>query len=165
MGFGAVSRGVLDQMDDRQREQFEERAAILEFCAGLPRPWAEEMSRILVREPPPSIPPARWLRFIRDAGRFVGQWRRLEALGLRPVDVFGQPEVNGLPWAVNGAAVTSLKADVVTVRTDNGSTAIIRRSDTAGQPATWRRHPLPHAEAGEYFLAGDQSTTTLDAGA
>ena len=37
-------------LSDAEREDFEERAAILEFDAGMPRPQAERMARQLLEE-------------------------------------------------------------------------------------------------------------------
>ncbi len=44
--------GLWSLRDELDREHFEERAAILEFDAGLPRAEAERLARVAVRERP-----------------------------------------------------------------------------------------------------------------
>src|SRR6516165_10617401 len=42
----------------------EERAAIVEYEGGAPRPWAEALARLDPGKPPGDVPPRRWVRFI-----------------------------------------------------------------------------------------------------
>src|SRR5215472_7561187 len=49
----------------------EERAAIIEFDASVPREWAEALARLDPAQPPAGVPPENWLRFINACGRFL----------------------------------------------------------------------------------------------
>ena len=49
----AKSAGTAAQLDENQKEAFEERAAILEFCAGLARQEAERLALAMLNPHPP----------------------------------------------------------------------------------------------------------------
>jgi hypothetical protein len=51
--------------------EFEERAAILEYDGGLPRPQAEDLARILVANPPEGVEPADWTWFCGKAAEII----------------------------------------------------------------------------------------------
>jgi hypothetical protein len=69
----------------------EERATIVEYDGGAPRPWAEGFARLDPNNPPGDVPLRRWLRFIDDGGRFLdGGWvDTAAAFGWGPLDLFG----------------------------------------------------------------------------
>jgi len=48
----------------------EERAAIVEYEAGIPRAWAEGLARLHPDHPLADVHPKRWQQFIDDIGRF-----------------------------------------------------------------------------------------------
>jgi hypothetical protein len=50
-----------------EQSAFEERAAIVEFDAGVPREWAEGFARICTGPRPAAIPPARWRELVDNA--------------------------------------------------------------------------------------------------
>ena len=47
-----------------------ERAAIIEYEAGVPRDWAEGYARLLRLQPPEGLSDARWRTFLDDCGSF-----------------------------------------------------------------------------------------------
>ena len=49
----------------------EERAAIVEYGAAVPRSWAEGFARLDPARPPADVPLRRWQQFIDDVGRFL----------------------------------------------------------------------------------------------
>jgi hypothetical protein len=109
----------------------EERAAIIEYDGGIPRSWAEALARLNPARPPCNIPPARWLQFIDDCGRFLdGGWAtRAAVLGWGPLDLFGcdrerpfaRVDHLGLLWLLNGGAVVELHRDQAILEAECGA--------------------------------------------
>jgi hypothetical protein len=104
----------------------EERAAIVEYDAGVPRAWAEGFARLDPSKPPSGIMPEYWLRFVDDCGRFLDGWaERAAALGWGPLHLFGcdrkRPFTRlyhlGLVWQVNGGRVVELQCNRATIKT------------------------------------------------
>jgi hypothetical protein len=68
----------------------DERAAIIELGAGVPRVWAEGYAALCAMPPPAGFLPARWQRIIDAAGVFVDRWAaKAAACGWSDLDVFG----------------------------------------------------------------------------
>jgi len=120
-----------------QGNDFEERAAIIEYDGGVPRPWAEALAGLDPNKPPGDIPQRRWQRFIDDAGGFVdGGWAdRASALGWGPLDLvgadrerpFARIEHQGLLWLVNGGRIVELLRDKAIIETERGARQCYRR--------------------------------------
>jgi hypothetical protein len=69
---------------------FEERAALVEYGAGVHRAWAEGFARLDSSAPPPGFSAARWREVINDGGRFLDRWAEEAVhLGWQATDVFG----------------------------------------------------------------------------
>ena len=69
---------------------FEERAALIEYGAGVPREWAEGYARLLCLPFPTEITPERWKQIIDDGGYFIDRWAVMDAqLGWTTREVFG----------------------------------------------------------------------------
>ena len=108
----------------------EERAAIAEHDGGAPRAWAEAFARLDPTTPPGDVPASRWVQFIDDCGRFLddGWASRVEALGWRPLDLFGCDrerlfagvEPAGLLWCLEGGKLLALTADTAVIETSTG---------------------------------------------
>lgn len=126
-------------------DDFEERAALAEVGAGVPREWAEGYARLQVMtRPQVGISIWRWSQVIEDAGRFLDGWAsHAAALGWRTLDVFGvhctKPverfDAAGLIWCIHGAeivAITEMSARV---------------KSTSGVVQTYVRHDQHHPEA------------------
>lgn len=56
-----------------QEDDFEERAAIIEFDGKMPREWAEQFADILVRRRPPGISDLDWSWFITRCGQILDE--------------------------------------------------------------------------------------------
>jgi hypothetical protein len=99
----------------------EERAAILEYEAGLPRPWAEPFARILCAAPDDDIGGSVRQRVLDAALTFADQWSgKALALGWDVNDVFGLhpaspcagDDCRALAWLLaHGAKVVAIFAD------------------------------------------------------
>src|ERR1051325_7480523 len=70
--------------------EFEERAALVEFGAGVPRAWAEGFAKLSPDRVPADVPPHRGQGFVDDVGRFLdgGFADQASALGWTPLDLF-----------------------------------------------------------------------------
>ena len=53
---------------------FEERSAIAQFDAGVPREWAEGYASLQCHRVPIGFSSERWMRVITDGGRFLDLW-------------------------------------------------------------------------------------------
>lgn len=118
-------------VEDRKAD-FEERAAILEFEAGMPRQWAEAFAGILCSPPPGDFAdqPDRWQAIVDGALRFADQWgAEAHRLGWRVEEVFGlgriapaaRVDMRGLAWLLaDGARVVAIDADGADVVNDRG---------------------------------------------
>ncbi|PSJ64486.1 hypothetical protein [Kumtagia ephedrae] len=65
----ANARAIADYLD--REAAFEERAAILEYDGGLPRPMAEDFARLLLASAPRGVTPADWTWFCGKAAEIV----------------------------------------------------------------------------------------------
>jgi hypothetical protein len=125
-----ASKAELLQELVESEQAFEERAAIVEFDGGAPRPWAEALARLDPANPPGDVPLKNWLRFIDDAGRFLdaGWAAKAESLGWSALQVFGCDAVKpfarisraGLIWALEGRKLEALIADKASIITPSG---------------------------------------------
>jgi hypothetical protein len=71
-------------------DDIEERAAIVEFGAGVPRRWAEGFAALSSMPPPTGFSPERWHRIVDAAGVFLDRWAvRAAELGWCDVEIFG----------------------------------------------------------------------------
>jgi len=124
----------------------EERAAIVEYDGGAPRPWAEATARLDANRPPGDVPPERWLRFIDDCGRFLdsGWSARAAVLGWGPLDLFGcdrerpfvRREHKGLLWLLNGGTIVELHRDRAIIEVASGARqSYLRRPTEVGRVA------------------------------
>jgi hypothetical protein len=125
--------------ETRNPDAAEERAAIVEYEAGVPRAWAEGFARLDPDRPAADVPPKRWLTFIDDVGRFLdGSFaEKAAALGWGPFDLFGcdrdrpfaRTDRCGLLWLLKGDRLIALTAETAVIET------------AAGVRQTYRRRP------------------------
>ena len=68
----------------------DERAALIEEGAGVPRAWAEGYAALCTMPPPTGFWPERWQRIVDATGAFLDRWAA-EAIrcGWSDLDVFG----------------------------------------------------------------------------
>lgn len=75
--FGFISQHAKALAEFLSAEgEFEERAAIIEFGAGVSRLLAEDLASILLASPPKDCNPADWTWFVGKAAAIVDQQRR-----------------------------------------------------------------------------------------
>jgi hypothetical protein len=133
-------------------DEFEERAALVEFGAGVPREWAEGFARLDPVRPPGDVPPHRWLVFVDDVGRFLdgGFAEQAAALGWGPLDLFGADNQRpfarldqaGLLWLLNGAKLVMLTEGVATIEVGAGVRQTFRRRPSEpGRVLAWELVP------------------------
>lgn len=110
---------------------WQERAAHLEFDAGLPREWAEHFGRLLHAPAPGDFTPTRWQAVIDGALRFADRWAvEAHRQGWGAQEVFGLDEVapaarvdrSGLAWLLgDGSQVVALDRNGADIMTRSGS--------------------------------------------
>ena len=117
--------------DGRRVEDFEERAAIVEYEAAVPRNWAEGFARILRGERFKGFDEKTWQQLIDDGGQFLDSWGgEADRLGWSALDVFGvrvaKPsagfDVVGFALLIRGGEVVSIGREHATIRTVGGTT-------------------------------------------
>jgi hypothetical protein len=115
----------------------EERAAVVEYDAGVPREWSEGFARLDLANAPRDVPLRRWRLFIDDAAAFLdsGWAPRAAALGWGPLDLFGCDKARpfaridhqGLLWLLDGRKLVALTANTATIETNSGARLNYRR--------------------------------------
>jgi len=128
-------------------DDLEERAALVEYGAGVPREWAEGFARLDCSKPPPGYPLPRWHQIINDGGLFLDQWAHQAAgLGWTALDVFGvnpaAPLVRydgmGLVPLIQGCRVISIAADRAQIKCSSGNTQTYSRRPQLDAVALWQ---------------------------
>ena len=133
-------------------DDFDERAALAEIGAGVPREWGEGYARLQVVRPPAGIAVWRWRQLIDDAGRFLDRWAiQAAALGWRTLDVFAahgaKPverfDAAGLVWCIRGGAVVAIAEMTAKVKTPSGvlQTFARREPEHPEAVAVWSLEP------------------------
>ncbi len=149
---GTASRERVNTVDPLA-DDFEERAALAEIGAGVPREWAEGYARLQVIRPPTGIAVWRWQQVIDDAGHFLDRWAtQAAALGWKTLDVFGvhgaKPverfDAAGLVWLLRGAEVVAIAEKTAKVRTTSGAVQTFSRRDPVHPEgiAVWNLEPM-----------------------
>ena len=130
-------------------ERFEERAAIVQYDAGIPREWAEGFARLYVMPRHPDFTEEDWQTLIDDAGRFMDQWAvQVASMGWSVGEVFGvnydkpdaRIDLKGLVLCIGGHEVIAVSADTVTIQTASGARQrMFRRADeqSPGRVPVW----------------------------
>ncbi len=132
-----VANGRAEEIEERTghggwSDDEDERAALVEEGAGVPRAWAEGFARLLPDHPPADVPPKGWKTIIYDVGRFLdGPFLDVAVkLGWGPYDLFGcdrdRPYARidhmGLLWLLNGRKLIALTETTATIETPTGAT-------------------------------------------
>ncbi len=132
---------------------FEERAAMVEYEAGVPRDWADGFARLCTLPRHPDYTETRWQGLIDDAGLFLDQWAaKVDGLGWSTQEVFGvhhakpstRIDLQGLVPCIRGRKVVAVTANSATIETITGARQrIFRRTDaqSPGRVAVWEIDP------------------------
>ena len=128
-------------------DAFEERAALIEYGAGVPREWAEGFAQLDLATPPKGFHERRWRTLIDDGGKFLDRWGGEAArLGWSELDVFGahpiapgaRYDAAGLVTLINGGEVIAIRSDRATIRARlSPSELTYLRTPRAGVVALW----------------------------
>jgi hypothetical protein len=71
-------------------EEIEERAALVEFGAGVPRKWAEGYVALCAMRSPPGFTLQRWQQIVDGVGEFIDRWAvKACECGWSDLEVFG----------------------------------------------------------------------------
>jgi hypothetical protein len=139
-----------EDINNASPDDFEERAAIVQYDAGIPREWAEGFARLCVMPRHPDFTEEDWQTLIDDAGRFMDQWAvQVASMGWSVGEVFGvnydkpdaRIDLKGLVPCIGGNEVIAISADTVTIQTPSGARQrIFRRTDeqSPGRIPVWK---------------------------
>jgi hypothetical protein len=118
----------------------DERAAIIEYGAGVPRVWAEGYAALASMPAPTGFSPKRWQRIIDATGTFLDRWAA-EAIecGWSDLDVFGcNPDRPDARFDCMGLVLLLDRCEVVSI--DKGGADLVTAT---GARQRYRRRPLP----------------------
>ena len=111
------------------RDKYEERAAILEYDANLPREWAEHFARLEMNGPG-DFSPVRWQAALDGALAFADTWGAeahqlgwdvSEVFGLHPTAPAARVDCRGLAWLLgDGSQVVAMYRSGAQIRKPNG---------------------------------------------
>jgi hypothetical protein len=125
----------VEQLDD-----LDERAAIIEFGANVPRRWAEGFAALSTMPAPAGFSPERWGRIFDAAGVFLDRWAA-EAIrrGWSDLDIFGcDPDRPDARFDCMGLVLLLDRCEVVAVD-ERGADVI----SVTGARQRYRRKPMP----------------------
>ena len=138
---------LLRQQRPDTKDDLEERAALVEYGAGVPREWAEGFARLDCTHPPADFPLHRWRQIIDDGGLFLDQWaNKAAALGWTVVDVFGLNPANpsvrydgmGLVPLIKGQRIIAISADSARLRMRTGHIQTYARRPSPSSTVLWK---------------------------
>jgi hypothetical protein len=136
--FVSLPETVAD--DPRLAGDLDERAALIEFGAGVSRSWAEGYAALTAMPPPTGFLPERWHRIIDAAGAFMDRWAAgaIEC-GWSDLDVFGcHPGRPDQRFDCMGLALLLDRCEIV--RIDESGADLMTAT---GARQHYRRRPLP----------------------
>jgi len=146
-GFGTTgTTGTTEFEVTWANENFEERAALVEYGADVPRDWAEGFARLAVAPPPAGLSHETWWAIVDDAARFLDDWgRKAAAVGWSALDVFGVStpaprigcEVAGLLPLIAGGTIVAISSSSATIRSPSGEEVVWLRRSHPGAVAVW----------------------------
>lgn len=130
------------------RHDLDERAALIEYGAGVPRRWAEGYLALCSMPAPAGFSPERWHRIIDATGAFLDQWAaKAIDCGWSDLDVFGcnpdRPDARfdamGLTLLLDRARIVSLDSTGADLVVEPGAACqrYRRRSLPANTVSLW----------------------------
>jgi len=130
----------------RANENFDERAALVEYGANVPRDWADGFARLATAAPPAGFSTETWRAVVDDGAHFLDDWgRKASQLGWSALDVFGvsiqasrmRSEMAGLLPFIGGGTVVAISSASATIRSASGDEVVWLRRSHAGAVAVW----------------------------
>jgi hypothetical protein len=121
-----------------------ERAALVEYGAGVPRGWAEGFAALCTMPAPTGFSSERWARIVDAAGVFIDKWASKAAeLGWSDLDVFGcDPDRPAARFDAMGIVPLLERCEVIGLD-ENGADLLSRVGEVRQR---YRRRPIsPHA--------------------
>jgi hypothetical protein len=129
---------------------FEERAAIAQFDAGIPVAWVEGYAHLQTMPRPGDMPQPRWEQIINDAGLFLDRWAGealalgwtgLHLFGVHPAKPYRAIYYAGLVSLLNGRPVIAITANTATIDCGQGIHQTYSRCPPKpGQVTLWELH-------------------------
>src|SRR5947207_141206 len=122
-------------------DDLDERAALIEYGAGVPRRWAEGYAALCAMAAPAGFTPERWQRIVDAAGSFLDRWASAAiTCGWSDLDVFGcDPDRPDARFDCMGLALLLDRMEVVGLDPD-GADLI---ATVGGAKLRFRRRALP----------------------
>ena len=121
-------------------DDLDERAALIEVGAAVPRRWAEGYAALSSMPPPTGFSPERWSRIVDATGAFLDHWAA-EAIRCcwSELDVFGaNPDRPDARFDAMGLVLLLDRAEVVSIDCDGADLVA-----ATGARQRYRRRPLP----------------------
>src|SRR5438105_794123 len=124
-----------------EADDLDERAALIEFGANVPRRWAEGYAALCSMAPPSGFPPDRWQRIVDAAGSFLDGWAaKAIACGWTDLDIFGvDPDRPDARFDAMGLGLLLDRCEIVCI--DEAGADLVFPPGGARQ--RYRRRPLP----------------------
>ena len=121
-------------------DDLDERAAIIEEGANIPRRWAEGFAAMASMPAPIGFSPERWARIVDATGTFLDRWAsKVIACGWSDLDVFGcDAAAPDRRFDCMGLALLLDRWEVSSV--DEAGADLVTET---GAPLRYRRRPLP----------------------
>lgn len=143
---------VLDAItEDAEGGDFDERAALIEEGAKVPRAWAEGFARLDPDRPPRDVNAKRWCEIIDGIGAFLDRWAtQAVAMGWDAADIFGadatRPGVTWLNagplWSGDGSQVVEVHPDRIVFEMQGGARLThYRRPHMRSRALPWELAP------------------------
>jgi len=122
-------------------EDLEERAALIEYGAAVPRQWAEGYAALCTMTPPDGFSPERWRRIVDGAGRFMDRWAAKAAqCGWSNLDVFGaDSDRPDRRFDCMGLVLSLDRCEIVSID-EHGADLLVA---PGGAQQRYRRRPFP----------------------
>ena len=142
-GLAAENAGTDHSNTSAAVDAFEERAAIAEFDAGIPRTWVEGFAALQCAQAPDwaALRPGMWVDLINAVGLFLDRWgRQAAALGWDSIDLFGalpaaplaRMDQQGLVFFLrDGGEVVGMTAHTATIRRPSAAVQTFRHRSAA----------------------------------
>jgi hypothetical protein len=137
----APSHNLGDNLRPTARDDLDERVALIEYGAGVPRQWAEGYAALCTMTPPPGFSPERWARIVDAAGVFIDRWAAVASeSGWSDLDAFGcNPGRPDARFDAMGLVLLLDRFEIVGI--DEAGADLI--ATAGGAKLRFRRRPLP----------------------